>query len=918
MTQGEEPAVPQIPELAERYFLISELGRGGTSVVYLARDQEVGRTVAIKLIRPDYAHDEEAVARLIREARTVGQLQHPNIVLLLGTQRLESGGLALILQYVPGITLREHLQARGALSIEECTAILRDLARALQYAHRARIVHRDIKPENVYLDEASGLARLADFGIARAWDSDSSLTLPGSALGTPTYMSPEQVDGSKLDGRSDIYSLGLLGWEMLTGRKPWEGESLYSVILKQKKEELPPLSKIRPDTPPYLVQVIERSLRKDPSERWPDASGFLDALDEEVLAPAPALLGEEGPGPTVPEEPPMGPPPPPAPVVRTSGGSRRRGALAGMLFLLAAGLLVGLWVLEPQGEITTSARGLISWGGWESDPQADAPPEAIPGPMDRPGDPPSVSPPAIGDRPEDALEEDGIVGEGDPRELQLRVVLGEAQAAPPGTQLQDPLVLRLVDGEGAGVEGIPVTFQVVQGGGVAEPAQALTDPDGTVVARWTMGPEGSGNQLLLARTATGAGAEGDPPPGMAGQEALVQFRASLVPAPVAVDEVDEEEAQEMEEAEDPVETLMPAGPTLSLAPRAVISAGGGFSCTLSGGGAVRCWGRNQDRELGDGGEVVRRSLAGPTLAGGPFARLAAGVSHACALRPSGHAVCWGNNSHGQSGGSTGATRATPTDVPGGLVFEALSLGLAHSCGLAPDGSIHCWGANDAGQLGDGSREGRPSPVRVGAGGSFTLVTAGWRHTCALDAQGRAFCWGEGSSGQLGSGDEGNTATPREVMGGHRFRSLDAGNAHTCGVRSRDGAVLCWGSNQFGQVGDGAQAQTTVPVVMEAPRAFVSVTAGGAHSCALTSDGTAYCWGRNAFGQLGNGTTQDRSRPEPVIGGHEFTSIHALGSHTCGLSRVGRTHCWGYNLEGQLGDGTRENRASPVLVEGGED
>lgn len=120
------------------------------------------------------------------------------------------------------------------------------------------------------------------------------------------------------------------------------------------------------------------------------------------------------------------------------------------------------------------------------------------------------------------------------------------------------------------------------------------------------------------------------------------------------------------------------------------------------------------------------------------------------------------------------------------------------------------------------------------------VTAGWRHTCALDAQGRAFCWGEGSLGRLGTGNEANAVTPQEVMGGQRLRFLDAGNSHTCGVRSSDGAVLCWGANQFGQVGDRAQAQSPVPVVMDAPRSLPSVTAGGAHSCGLSRVGSVHC------------------------------------------------------------------------------
>jgi serine/threonine protein kinase len=272
-------SLPRIPELEEEYELVRELGRGGTAIVYLARDRELGRDVAIKLIRPSHLQDEEALARLVREARTVGQLQHPNIVLLLGTRRLEEGGLALILQFVPGRTLKDRIRKEGPLPFADVEGVLCNLARALAYAHRRRIVHRDIKPENVYLDDDAGIARLADFGIARAWDSDSGLTLPGTAIGTPTYMSPEQVDGGELDGRSDIYGLGLLGWEMLTGRQPWEGESLYKVIYKQKAEDLPPLDALRPDTPDHLKSVIDRALRKDPDERWPDAEAFLAALD---------------------------------------------------------------------------------------------------------------------------------------------------------------------------------------------------------------------------------------------------------------------------------------------------------------------------------------------------------------------------------------------------------------------------------------------------------------------------------------------------------------------------------------------------------------------------------------------------------------------------------------------------------------
>ena len=253
-------------ELEFEYEIFGELGRGGTSVVYHARERELGRDVAIKVVRNSHADDAEAAARLAREARLVALLRHPNIVPLLAVRRL-SDGLALIMQHVPGRTLKRAIREQGPLPVALAERVLREIASALDYAHRRNIVHRDIKPENIYLDEEVGRALLADFGIARTTDSDSNLTLVGTALGTPAYMSPEQIDGTTLDGRSDFYSLGLVAHEMLSGQQPWAGNNLYSIIYKQKHEELPPLSAFRNDIPPYLQRAVEAMLRKDPKAR---------------------------------------------------------------------------------------------------------------------------------------------------------------------------------------------------------------------------------------------------------------------------------------------------------------------------------------------------------------------------------------------------------------------------------------------------------------------------------------------------------------------------------------------------------------------------------------------------------------------------------------------------------------------------
>jgi uncharacterized protein YecT (DUF1311 family) len=161
--------------------------------------------------------------------------------------------------------------------------VLRDVAAGLAHAHAARIVHRDVKPENVFLEDATDRALLADFGIARPLDTDVELTMVGASIGTPSYMAPEQVDGRAADERADVYALGLVAWEMLSGRRPWQGETLYSVLYKQKHEPLPSLAALRPDIPAFLLAAIEGALAKDPADRWRDASEFLDRLTPQPL-----------------------------------------------------------------------------------------------------------------------------------------------------------------------------------------------------------------------------------------------------------------------------------------------------------------------------------------------------------------------------------------------------------------------------------------------------------------------------------------------------------------------------------------------------------------------------------------------------------------------------------------------------------
>jgi serine/threonine protein kinase/uncharacterized protein YecT (DUF1311 family) len=284
-----EPDLPGLDSLEAAYEFLSELGRGGMAAVHLARRRSTGELVAVKGICKRFADDEDCVQRFEREARTLATLEHPNIVRTLAVESFDSRTLAIVMEYLQGHTLREALRSGGPMSFDRARTILRDIAEALEYAHARGYVHRDVKPDNIFLEADTGRARLADFGIARRLEGDVDLTIAGMAFGTPAYMSPEQVDGGELDARSDIYSLGVLGWELLAGQRPWAGENLYGILYRQKHDDLPSLERLRPDVPASLLHAIEGAMQKRTGARWGNARAFIDALlgrQQSIAAPA--------------------------------------------------------------------------------------------------------------------------------------------------------------------------------------------------------------------------------------------------------------------------------------------------------------------------------------------------------------------------------------------------------------------------------------------------------------------------------------------------------------------------------------------------------------------------------------------------------------------------------------------------------
>ncbi|HEX6537046.1 MAG TPA: protein kinase [Gemmatimonadaceae bacterium] len=267
-----------IVAVGDLYDVDAEIGRGGMAVVYRATDLRLKRPVAIKVLPPDLAFRADVRARFLREAQTAAQLNHPNIVPIYTVD--ERGGLVY---FVMGLVDGESLAARAArapLSLAEVRRVLREVADALAYAHAHGVIHRDIKPDNILLERTSGRAMVTDFGIARAAEADSRLTVTGVAVGTPAYMSPEQALGEReLDGRSDIYSLGVLGYLLVAGQLPFHATSSAAVMMKHIGEAPRPLGTVRPDVPAPLAAVIERALAKRPEDRFADAGAMRDALD---------------------------------------------------------------------------------------------------------------------------------------------------------------------------------------------------------------------------------------------------------------------------------------------------------------------------------------------------------------------------------------------------------------------------------------------------------------------------------------------------------------------------------------------------------------------------------------------------------------------------------------------------------------
>jgi alpha-tubulin suppressor-like RCC1 family protein len=366
-----------------------------------------------------------------------------------------------------------------------------------------------------------------------------------------------------------------------------------------------------------------------------------------------------------------------------------------------------------------------------------------------------------------------------------------------------------------------------------------------------------------------------------------------------------------------------------------VAVGHAHACALVASGAAHCWGDNSVGQLGS--ESQRQSNVPVPVPGGlAFRQITSLGPHVCGLTATGEAYCWGSNRFGQIGsGSKTEIVSTPSLVSGGLSFVVVSAGYAHTCGVTRTQEAYCWGSNRSGELGTGQRGDSVVPVRVAGGLRFRTISAGGGQTCGITTDSLAYCWGGNSSGELGNGSLTDSPVPVPVAGKLSFvvfqvakdpllRALQlgvqsiigAGLGYTCGIVTK-GTAYCWGANRSGQLGNGAQADSSTPVQVSRVSRLSSISAGWSHTCGVTMDGTAYCWGANNVGQLGNGSRTSSAVPVAVSGNLPFRVVRMGGKaqFTCGVTTDGVAYCWGDNSIGQLGTGSVEPSLVPVRVTG---
>lgn len=350
-----------------------------------------------------------------------------------------------------------------------------------------------------------------------------------------------------------------------------------------------------------------------------------------------------------------------------------------------------------------------------------------------------------------------------------------------------------------------------------------------------------------------------------------------------------------------------------------VAADTGHSCGVLGDGTVWCWGLNTHGQLGDGQthQDCNGSDCSPTpvqvigLTG--VESIVAGMHFNCVLF-NGTVWCWGNNDNGQLGTGNTTNQSTPAQLSGITDAIEVAAGERHACIIRSDTSVWCWGRNPFGELGNGTTTTSYIPLQVPGFFGASAINAGSNHTCVAKNDATVWCWGYNSDGQLGDGSTTHRYSPVQVFGVTNGAQVACGHTHTCLLRS-DNTVSCWGDNQYGQLGNNSTTDSSVPeqVIGLSNASVLAVGTGSEHAVVQALDGSVVCWGYNQYGQLGDGTMTDSSTQVGVLGLTNSQHVSGGYNHSCSVESNGTVWCWGWNTWGQLGDTTTTDSTTPVQV-----
>ncbi len=975
------PAEPQADLLRQLrqatlgdYDIVGELGRGGMATVFLGHDIALDRKVAIKVMFPSLVTGPGMVERFKREARTAASLSHPNIIPIYAVRETNQL-LFFVMKFVDGRGLDTVVREHGQLPIPMVQAILSQVGGALGYAHRRGIVHRDIKPANIMLDD-EGWAVVTDFGIAKVSDA-RGLTMTGVAIGTPSYMSPEQCGAKEITGASDQYSLGVVAYEMLTGLTPFRADSLMAIMWQHFNEPPPPILERRPDCPPALAAAVMRMLAKGPAERWPSM--------EDAVAGAPVLSHDD-------------------PVRLQMRNLARAGHAAQMLSQVHTpeSPIPATRPEAPAPPLVSPDAPTMPSGASAAPPAPTAAPPvgdvptvpSSPVPADRPYD--MTLPPVAPTRPPAAPTAPPATAPPQPVWTVAAAPAAPAPAPPPTPKTQRApartsllRVAGIVAVLGAGGAAAWLAFGPGRAGqptGLAAGGEPLSAPVSTILVGPSPTSIAVGGSMRL--TAIAADSLGNPLTGRAiawrsSDSAVARVSSAgvvegLTPgtATIAAASEGREGAAflTVTETRARVAALEITPGTVNLAPgdtatlRALPKDQGG---TILGDREV-AW-TSSDRAVLDisrtGGLLARGEGAATITAVVEGVRTTLRVA---VTQPPVASIAVSQPPGEFRAGQTATLTATVRDARGRIVTDrpvtwassderTVSVTAAGLITARREGTarITATAQGRTGEIRVTVAPPPPAPVAAVAVAPRTAeVEVGQTVTIAAtlrDARNQAVtdrlvAWRSSdeqiatvtagivtgrragrvtitatSESQSASATVTVTAPPAPVTPPvAQPEPVTPGPTAGAGILAmRSGAIAAGTAHTCGVLQDGATACWGTDAagqvgLASGQRGLVTLAAGDEHTCGLSADGAARCWGTNKKGQLGGGRTSNRAVTEPVTvaGARRYTALTAGAQHTCGIADDGGGWCWGANGSGQLGNGSTRDSPTPVAIAGG--